>query len=166
MAAPGGFMVGDALYSFEIVERDSRSEQDLAMPAVIELVGDIGVRYVIGSMRDDYSVITQEYANQEGVILFPGSMIHQTYLTPETVAPGGEKRFRFKVHPTHFVRDVFLAVGVSDFVPEAKSSVLFIRDDPVGDAVPPFWTWRSRRWAASRRLSSNPRRARPTLPPS
>ena len=140
----GGFMVGDTLYTFEIYERDIRSEQDLAVPAAIELVRDVGVKYVIGPMLDDYSVLTQEYTNEEGVIMFSGSTVHQTYLTPESVAPGGDKRFLFKVHPTDIVRDVILAQGVSDFVPEAKTSVLLIRDDPVGDSVPPFWTWAER----------------------
>ena len=140
----GGVQVGDTIYSLEIEERDIRSESDLAVPAVIDLVRDLGVQYIVGPMFDDYAVLTQEITNEAGVIMFSGSTAHQTYLTTESAALGGSKHYLFKVHPNDIVKETIFAQAVSDYIPEAKTSVLLIPNDAVGQTAPPFWVWAER----------------------
>ena len=144
----GGVLIGDTLYTVELVERDTRSEPGPSIAAANELIEDIGVKFIIGPALDHFGIKIQELTNPRQVIMMGSPSIYSSVLTPESVRPDQPlettKRYLWKTLPHNDVRDDILIGGMIDMIEriggvEVNTAAILISDDltgaEIGDSV-------------------------------
>ena len=131
----GGFIVGDTLYTIELVERDTRSNGLAGITATAELVRDEGVKFIFGPLPEDLGLAVQEITQPEKVLHLMGLSILSSpdgVLTPETAQ--GDKKWLFQTEPGELVRSTVTAAGALELLgaQQGESSAILVIDDPYG----------------------------------
>ena len=135
----GGVRVGDTVYMIEVVHRDTRSQETVAVAAARELIEDEGVQFIFGPGIDFFSLAVQELTQPAKVIHFASSTSFEPLLTLESVAPGGEKHYLFKTLGDEGLRMRIVGETTVEFFPSAQRSALLIPDESIGQFLAPFW---------------------------
>ncbi len=140
----GGFVVGDTLYTIELVERDTRSDINAAVIATAELVRDEGVKVIFGPSPHGPGLAAQEITQQAEVLHLMALSILSSpdgVLTPETARSGGDKHWLFQTEPAEAVRSTITAVGVLDLLGAEPGdlSMILATDDPSGKFLGEFY---------------------------
>ena len=138
----GGFIIGDTLYTLEVLFRDNRSDLNLAVTATAELVRDEGVKVILGPLPHGPGLAAQEITQPEEVLHLMSLSILSSpdgVLTPESAQ--GDKHWLFQTEPAEAVRSTITAAGVLDLL-EAQPgdlSMVFATDDPSGKFLGEFY---------------------------
>ena len=140
----GGFIVGDTLYTIELVERDDRSDLNTAVTATAELVRDEEVKVIFGPNPHGPGLAAQEITQPAEVLHLMALSILSSpdgVLTPETAASGGDKHWLFQTEPAEHVRSTITAVGVLDLLGAEPGdlSMILATDDPSGKFLGEFY---------------------------
>ena len=138
----GGFIVGDTLYTIELVERDDRSDINTAVTATTELVRDEGLKVIFGPSPHGPGLAAQEITQPAKVLHLMALSILSSpdgVLTPETAK--GEKHWLFQTEPAEHVRSTITAVGVLDLLGAEPGdlSMILATDDPSGKFLGEFY---------------------------
>ena len=140
----GGFIVGDSLYTIELVERDHRSDHNVGVTATTELVRDEGVKFIFGPITHGTAMATQEITQPEKVLHLMATSILSSadgVLTPESAGPGGDKHWLFQMEPAEHIRSTITAAGVLDLLGAQPGdlSMILATDDPGGKFLSEFY---------------------------
>ena len=138
----GGFLVGDTVYSIELVERDNRSDLNLAVTATAELIRDEGLKVIFGPIPHGEGLAAQEISQPAEVLHLMSLSILSSpdgVLTPESAQ--GDKKWLFQTEPAEAVRSTITAAGVLDLLGAQPGdlSMVFATDDPSGVFLGEFY---------------------------
>ena len=135
----GGVLVGDTVYSIDLLETDTGTEIQAALASTVELIRDEEVQYFFGPILNDHVIVAQALTNPERVILFGATTDIDAVLTPESAGPGGEQRYLFKTRIGEAGRQVMMTRVTRQLFPEAQRMQLLINDDTLGKFIAPLF---------------------------
>lgn len=131
----GGLEVGGTTYRLELVDRDTRSDVNVAVAGATELLRDEGVRFVIGPATGIEASATQEITQQQDVINQSAASQLQNVLTEESAAPGGDKHHLFMVQTSDEVREGLTVQAVEDYFDDPENHAVIISNDSNGEFI-------------------------------
>ena len=130
----GGFKVGDTTYTLKLEERDDRSDGSAAVAGTLELVNDVGVKYLFGPTVSALANQAQEITTENGVleISAAGSWQGLGYLDD----PSKPLLFGTQVPPE--TRGSVLVSGIQKLGDVKKVGLMSQDDDTTKGNIPAF----------------------------
>lgn len=140
--AAGGFVVGDTTYTFEVVARDTRSDDAVGIAAVQELIRDEGIKIIFGPIPHGIGLAASELTQPEKVLHLMSLSIltsEDGVLNPETSQTS--HKWLFQIEPSELTRSTITAAGVLELLgaEEGDTSVIIATDDPSGQFLGRFY---------------------------
>src|SRR5579863_275376 len=133
----GGVKIAGKAYMLDLLNRDDRTDVNVAIAAGRELVNDIGIVTLYGTESHDFSVSMTKITGPAKVLQFTGNSPLGAILTKESVAPGAPLHYTFQSEPPEFQRSGSTARGVLKLLGKEigaplKNAVVFVADDATG----------------------------------
>jgi branched-chain amino acid transport system substrate-binding protein len=136
----GGFLVGDQLVKLRFHIRDDRSDMNVSVAAVTELVRDVGIKVCMCGTPHDFAIAGSKITQPAKVLHFSGSSTLEEILSDENVALGGENHYLFQTETREWQRSGAVAKGAVDLIdPTSEISVVMISNDATGQFLGPFY---------------------------
>ncbi len=140
--AAGGFVVGDTTYTIEVVRRDGRSEDAVAIAAVQELIRDEGIKIIFGPLPHGPGLAASEISQPAKVLHLMALSIltsEDGVLNPESAQT--THKTLFQIEPSELTRSTITAAGVLQLLgaQPGELSVVLATDDPSGQFLGRFY---------------------------
>lgn len=133
----GGVKIGGKTFKLDLLNRDDRTDVNVAIAAGRELVNDDSINALYGTESHDFSVSMTKITGPAKVLQFTGNSSLGAILTEQSVAPGGPLHYTFQTEPPEFQRSGSTARGVLKLLGKEigqplKNAVVFVADDATG----------------------------------
>ena len=136
----GGILVGDELIKLRFHIRDDRSDINVTVAFVTELVRDVGIIACFCGTPHDFAIAGSKVTQPAKVLHFSGSSTLEELLTDEATALGGENHYLFQTETREWQRSGSVAKGAIDLIdPNSKVSVVMMLNDATGQFLGPFY---------------------------
>ncbi len=133
----GGVKIDGKPHKVDLLNRDDRTDVNVAIAAGRELVNDNEIKALYGTESHDFSVSMTKITGPAKVLQFTGNSSLGAILTDKSVAPGGPLHYVFQTEPPEFQRSGSTAKGVlkllgGEINTPLKRAVVFAADDATG----------------------------------